>query len=338
MLQAVPMNVLGGRLPAPPPSRRVRPSIPYPSVRIGVSGLSVGMAAPPPSGDWASRSRHQYGWPVPYAPPARPEQIQRRSPWLYGGPYSYGTYGMHGLGDATDAAVAQKVGAVAGTVVPVIPGVASSVASIVGVTAAAAIPIIGAAIAGITIGIAVLLNSGCGQTCIITSNWANQAEALIRQNLTAYFSLAKPRAQSAQAIALANFDAIWNKLVAECSSPQVGNAGVHCISDRQAGACVWKQTATYSADIMAAGEPQIGQCWNWFSGYRDPIANDPNVVPDSQSAQYQAQSQQVSQATAIPGPTGTVSANTTTSGVFDSKTLLLLGGLALAVYAMGGNS
>jgi hypothetical protein len=25
-------------------------------------------------------------------------------------------------------------------------------------------------------------------------------------------------------------------------------------------------------------------CWNWFNAYRDPIANDPNVVADSASS------------------------------------------------------
>jgi hypothetical protein len=31
------------------------------------------------------------------------------------------------------------------------------------------------------------------------------------------------------------------------------------------------------------GEPVIGACWNWHNGYRDPIANDPNVVDDTLS-------------------------------------------------------
>jgi hypothetical protein len=28
----------------------------------------------------------------------------------------------------------------------------------------------------------------------------------------------------------------------------------------------------------AAAHYQPGQCWNWFIGYRDPIANDPQVA------------------------------------------------------------
>ena len=26
-----------------------------------------------------------------------------------------------------------------------------------------------------------------------------------------------------------------------------------------------------------------GQCWNWFTGYRDPIANDPQVTLNTAS-------------------------------------------------------
>lgn len=160
---------------------------------------------------------------------------------------------------------------IAGTVYTAGTGVAAPVAG--GALAAAtvipaslAIPIVGAAFAGIWLGIQAILNSGCGQSCVVTSNWANQAEALLKKNLAAYMALPTPRAQSAQQAYLANFDAVWNYLVQECSSPSLGTAGKNCIGDRQAGAC------HYHAN---------GQCWNWFSGYRDPIANDPNVAPDS---------------------------------------------------------
>lgn len=146
------------------------------------------------------------------------------------------------------------------------PAIAGSGTAVAGVLGAAAIPLVGAAFAGIFIGIEALLNSGCGQSCVITSNWANQAEALLKQNLAAYMALPTPRAQSAQAAYLANFDKVWTYLVQECSSPGLSTAGKNCIADRQAGACHYKQN---------------GQCWNWFTGYRDPIADDPNVVEDS---------------------------------------------------------
>jgi len=100
----------------------------------------------------------------------------------------------------------------------------------------------------------------CGQTCIVASQYANQAESLLQQNYNAYFALSTPRPKSAQQMALGNFDQIWNGLVQVCSNPPLSDAGKRCVSDRQAGACTWKGSDD--------------QCWNWFSGYRDPIAND----------------------------------------------------------------
>ena len=185
-----------------------------------------------------------------------------------------------GMGDAaTTAQYTQAFGGVAAPAVAAATG--ATAAGILGVSTAVAIPIVGAAIVGITILAAALIkNSGCGQTCIETSGWANQAEPLLRQNIAAYFGIAAPRTQSQQNAALANFDAIWATLVNMCSNPSTGNAGVRCISDRQSGACKWNATA----DSPWPGGPAAGACWNWFNAYRDPIANDPNVVADSVSS------------------------------------------------------
>lgn len=114
---------------------------------------------------------------------------------------------------------------------------------------------------------AIGIGRGCGQTCIVASQYANKAESLLQQNYNTYFALPTPRAQSAQQAALNVFDQVWQGLVQACSNPQLADAGKRCVTDRQAGACKWKDAN--------------GQCWNWFSGYRDPIANDPNVVADS---------------------------------------------------------
>ena len=121
------------------------------------------------------------------------------------------------------------------------------------------------------------VGSGCGQTCVLSSNFANQASAKLDQNMALYFKIAPPRPASAQSAAVANFDQIWQWLEQQCSNPQLGSAGQRCISDRQSGACIWKAAAP-----AYPGEPAEGACWNWFNAYRDPIANDPNVVPDAQ--------------------------------------------------------
>ena len=198
----------------------------------------------------------------------------------------------NGMGDAATAAQYTQIGG--SLAAPVISGAAAVAAAhslaaggtglILGMAPALAIPVIGAAIAGVTILATVLIkNSGCGQTCIETSQWANQAEPILRQNIEAYFATPTPRSQSQQNAALANFDAVWARLVEMCSQPSTGNAGKRCISDRQAGACTWKQSTAW-VSLNIPGEPQPGECWNWFSGYRSPIENDPNVVPDSVSS------------------------------------------------------
>lgn len=173
------------------------------------------------------------------------------------------------------ASSSQVVSAATGATTALAPTIASTIGLTTAIGASAAIPIVGLAIAGIGFAIEAILNSGCGQSCVITSDWANQAEAQLQQNIAAYFALPTPRLASVQAAALGNFDAVWNYLEQQCSQV-AGAPGQDCISDRQSGACKWKQTTT-----PPWGTPTAGSCWNWFNGYRDPIANDPNVVQDS---------------------------------------------------------
>lgn len=156
--------------------------------------------------------------------------------------------------------------------------VGPTVAALLGASPAA-IPVIGAAIAGISFGIEAILNSGCGQTCVETSQWANQAEVYLEKNIAEYFAIQPPRPQSVQQLAMANFHAIWNQLVQFCDQPGTGNAGVRCISDRQDGACKWKATTP-----QYPGGPAPGTCWNWWNGYYYPIANDPNVQSSAMTA------------------------------------------------------
>lgn len=110
------------------------------------------------------------------------------------------------------------------------------------------------------------IGRGCGQSCELTADAANQIEAQLKANLLAYQNSARTRA--IQSAALAVFDGYWQTLVEYCGKPefQTTKAGRNCIADRQQGACKWK------------GED--GQCWNWFTGYRDPIALDTDVKPD----------------------------------------------------------
>jgi hypothetical protein len=199
--------------------------------------------------------------------------------------------GWHpGLGDAqTTAFEVQQIGSLASPAVTgIIAAHAASVAAatgaqatVLGMSLGVAVPVIGAALVGVTLLASWLIkNSGCGPTCVVTSQWANKAEEMLKQNIAAYFALPVPRSVAARTVALANFDAVWKTLQEQCGQAEVGNAGVRCISDRQSGACKWKQTAD-SVLLQYPGEPQPGECWNWFNGYRDPIANDPAVETES---------------------------------------------------------
>jgi len=94
---------------------------------------------------------------------------------------------------------------------------------------------------------------------IATTQIVNQAEPLLHQNVVAWQSLpANQKTVANQTYALANFTDIWNTVVKSCSTGQFGTAGQNCVGDRQRG----------------------GK-WDWFAMYYDPIANDPNVIPDT---------------------------------------------------------
>lgn len=223
---------------------------------------------------------------------------------------------MPGLGASTTQ-LATSIGAAAGSSAIAIGVATGAIAGPVGA-------IIGAGIGLVTTLISTLIaNSGCGITCVETSQWANQAEPLLLQNIQAYFAQPAPRSLSSQVQALANFDAIWNTLRQQCSQPGTGTAGQRCISDRQAGACTWRQSA--SSPLLAFvryGEPNTGECWNWDSGYRAPIANDPDVAEDSASA--------------IAQGVADTSASVVSGGLSSLGVPLLIGAAVLAAWMVLG--
>lgn len=173
-----------------------------------------------------------------------------------------------GLGDAASASRnVQVIGSIAsaGSVGLLATFGLSTLVPIVG-------PLLGAAVMGIQYLVA---NSGCGQTCVVTSQWANQAAAQLQRVLDSYFAIPAPRTDSQKNAAVTAFNAVWDTLQQQCGQPGTGDAGKRCISDRQAGACTWKQK--YAP--VYPGEPAIGECWNWFNGYLQPIQQDV-TVPD----------------------------------------------------------
>jgi hypothetical protein len=189
-----------------------------------------------------------------------------------------------------------------------------------------AVPVVGTAIAAlVAVGIAVVnCFKGCGQTCTQATSYANQADTIMVNNVTAYTS-SPIRYASMQAAALNTFDTAWAALQQACGQSSLGAAGQRCISDRQQGACTWKASpGGWNADGTytpwgAAGSGST--CWNWFVGMRDPIANDPFVQPDP-----------------VAGGDALPSSTTLTSGITSSTedlTPLLVGaGLILAALVL----
>lgn len=158
-----------------------------------------------------------------------------------------GLRGMTGLGTTQTAGIVLSAGSIGAT----------AATGAIATSLAIAVPIVGAAIAGITLAIGAWINrKGPGQK-ILTTKIVDEAEPILVQNLQAYQS--GPHTLSSQQVALANFDNVWSQVEQACGNPQYGNPGQACINDRKRGST---------------------KGYDWFALYRDPIANDPNVKPD----------------------------------------------------------
>jgi hypothetical protein len=114
---------------------------------------------------------------------------------------------------------------------------------------------------------------GCGQTCVVATQDANKIGALLDQNQAAYMN-APVHYKSLQAAALNNINTLAAALQQACSDPSLGQAGQRCISER-----LVRRACPSTLNDSNIGGGQIKFCDYW-SFYYDPIANDPNVVPD----------------------------------------------------------
>lgn len=176
-------------------------------------------------------------------------------------------------------------------------------------TAAWAIPVIGAAVAGVTLWLSSIFRRNAQKEA--ATEIVNQIEPKLKENLNGYFS--GPRTLASQAQALHNFDAAWEAMKQALMNSQLGSAGQRGISDRQQGACTWKASCSRVIDGICVDyklDPN-GECWNWFVGYRDPIAKDP--LPAMRAQQQQSSS-------VVGAATG-------------GSSFLLLGGIGLLIAA-----
>ena len=153
---------------------------------------------------------------------------------------------------------------------------------------------------------------------INASNYANQIETMMQQNLANWLSLpSSQKYASVQQAALDVFNTLWAQYQQDV---QVDLAKApDSISDRQQGSCAYHTAdcAGWNGDTYTPNEPNqaTGCCWNWFVGYYDPIANDPNVISDD---------------TPVGATENLAETIGSTVGLNSSTTLLLLGGGLLA--------
>lgn len=195
-------------------------------------------------------------------------------------------------------------------------GVASSAASLLAlspVTGPAA-PFIAAA-AGL---VALFGNifSGCGNTCIQATQYANQAGSQLDALKAQYFALATPRPYAAQQAYLQALPQLFNWLQQMCGNPALGTAGKNCISQR----------LTRRPCPGVAPAPVWCDYWSF---YYDPVANDPDVAPPPSAAVS-------SVAAGSPASSSTTAsvAGIDLSGILSSPwlipgALILIGGVAL---------
>ena len=160
--------------------------------------------------------------------------------------------------------IRRGMGATAGQIGVQFGSVGASAAGAALLGASIATAAVTAGIGAVAIAVMALLSRKGPQQKVATTNIVNQVEPLLRQNLDAWNASAKTCAD--QAVALANFDALWNEVVANCAQPSLGDPGHSCIDDRlPTGVQFEYNTFHLNGNGM----------WNWFAYYRDPIANDP---------------------------------------------------------------
>lgn len=111
--------------------------------------------------------------------------------------------------------------------------------SVAGSAASAAVPVIGAVVAGVTLLISAFgVGKGCGASCTLSTQVVEQIIPVMQKNLAAAQTQLQANGgcltSDEQATCLSNFDQLWQAMVNGCN--QVGGAGgSQCIADRQRG-------------------------------------------------------------------------------------------------------
>lgn len=194
------------------------------------------------------------------------------SPWSSGAPG-----GLYGLGAGEGQKIALQTVSSAGAI-------ASGTAPL-WTAATWAIPVIGAAVAGVCLALMAIFNRKGPKQKEETTRIVEEVISQLQQNLVAY--QAGPHTISSQAQALANFDAGWQFILSNCGLEEMGDPGQRCILERMPRRLC---DAAYAnpGSIVSWWRPDLNevlsrdQCgrYEMEGDLRSPIANDPNVRPD----------------------------------------------------------
>lgn len=121
------------------------------------------------------------------------------------------------------------------------------------------------AIAGPLVALVVNLARGCGQTCIATAGYADDAQRALSSITNQYFSIPESqRTPELQRKALEFIQQILTALARACGQPGLGSAGRRCIEERliEGGQAPW------------CPNPDHRGC-DWVTAFYNPIKNDP---------------------------------------------------------------
>jgi hypothetical protein len=198
--------------------------------------------------------------------PGVPPQVSLGNPLLNSQrPVGWGGARVVGLGNTpkiNPAQIVQSSGAIAELAI----GGAVKAGTLGPAWATVAIPVIGAAVVGVTIAIALIMARKGPKQKTATTTIVNDIEPQLEANVQGYIN--GPRTPESQMQALENFKAGWQAVLDNCGDPSMGRPGQNCIAERQEGA----------RPQWDACKNAPGGCPNWFELYRDPILATPPLT------------------------------------------------------------
>jgi len=148
------------------------------------------------------------------------------------------------------------------------------------------------------------LISGCGQVCIKATDIVNQEDQYVKQIGAAYWNT-PVRVKSFQTWTLQQLDAVFQQTI-QMLAP-LGAVGEKSIKERLTRGypspwCANNNLAVGVDNVVPANAMNpLGRCGGWYDVTYDPIANDPDVQPDSAALSSELNTQ-VSALSSLPLP------------------------------------